>query len=203
MLCRPEHYFTTVAWSKNDEVMVSWLNRQQNDSRISFCNVTTGACVNEQTITQSGGWVDDSYTPPEFSSTGQQYLMILPQGQGGTLGNFKHLVLYDRSTKTIRSLTSGKWEVTSIHGWDETAQVAYFTGTAEGKPSVRHLYSVTTASAGGAPTCISCGTVNVQGKLCTSNSVSFSHGLSYFVHNCVGCSGTLDVPRSVIRRTSV
>lgn len=39
-----DHYFTTVAWATNDEVMIAWLNRHQNVSLLSFCNITAGIC---------------------------------------------------------------------------------------------------------------------------------------------------------------
>lgn len=185
--------------------MVTWLNRKQNDLRISFCSVGTGVCQIAQTIsTEPNGWIDDSFPTPRFSADGQRYLMTLSQDQGGTLGKFKHLAIFDRATGTHRMLTSGQWEVTGIAGWNLNSNVAYFTGTAAGKPAVRHLYSVSTATGGSTTVnCISCGTTNVNGKECTSNSVSFSRGLAYFVHNCNGCSGTLEVPRSVIRDSNV
>ena len=39
-----DHYFTTVAWATDDEVMIAWLNRHQNVSLLSFCNITGGIC---------------------------------------------------------------------------------------------------------------------------------------------------------------
>ena len=39
-----DHYFTTIAWATNDEVMIAWLNRHQNVSLLSFCNITGGIC---------------------------------------------------------------------------------------------------------------------------------------------------------------
>ena len=203
MKLRGEHYFTKVAWSKADEVMVTWLNRKQNDLRISFCSVITGVCEIAQMIsTGNDGWIDTSL-PISFNSDGQKYLMTLSADQGGTAGKFKHLAIYDRSTGTARMLTSGLWEVIGINGWDLASEIAYFTGTVTERPAARHLYSVSTATGGSnVVTCISCGTTNVNGKECTSNSASFSRGLSYFVHNCDGC-GTLQVPRSVIRDTNV
>ena len=71
-------------------------------------------------------------------------------------------------------------------------------GTAEDKPSQRQLYKVSTDSVGEV-TCVTCGSLNGDGKECTYNSVDFSTGSSYYVHGCDGPNA----PRSVIKRTLV
>jgi Dipeptidyl peptidase IV (DPP IV) N-terminal region len=71
---------------------------------------------------EPSGWVD-IYSPPKFSSDGQQYVMILPVSQG-EVGNFKHLTLIDRPTNQLKPLTQGRWEVTEIIGWDEVNNIA-------------------------------------------------------------------------------
>ena len=40
-----DHYIYRVAWPRNDEVFVAWMNRQQNSAWLSFCNATTFQCV--------------------------------------------------------------------------------------------------------------------------------------------------------------
>ena len=72
-------------------------------------------------------------------------------------------------------------------------------GTAEDKPAQRHLYKVSTRSVGAAVSCVTCGTLNSDGKECTYNSVDFSTNSTYYVH---GCNGP-NAPRSVIKRTLV
>lgn len=77
----------------------------------------------EYEVIEPKGWVDQ-YTPPKFSANGRKFLIILPVEQSVDAGNFKHLVLYDRDTKNLRALSSGRWEVTEILGWDETRGIA-------------------------------------------------------------------------------
>lgn len=117
----------------------------------------------------------------------------------GEAGNFKHLVHYDRDTTKQRPLTSGRWEVTEILGWNEETQTAYFIGTVTDKPAQRHLYKVKTTGDNPAAVCVTCGTVNADGKECTYNSVDFSPSLAYYVHGCDGPNA----PRSVIKETAV
>ena len=74
-------------------------------------------------LSESNGWID-LYAAPKFSSNGRQFLMIVPTKQDEA-GKFKHLVIYDRDSKTIRPLSSGRWEVTEILGWNEATQTAY------------------------------------------------------------------------------
>jgi len=188
-----DHYFITAIWTKSDEVYIPWMNRHQNVSYLVFCNSTTSACRTEQTLIEPNGWVDlDS--PPEFSSDGQRYLIILPVSQGA-MGNFKHLVLHNRNSATSQPLTQGLWEVTAILGWDETGNVAYISGTAVDMPAARQLYKVNTATA--EINCLTCGTVNADNQECLYNSITFSSDLSYYVHRCNGPH----VPRSVIKET--
>ena len=81
--------------------------------------------LKEYVLSEPNGWID-LYTAPKFSSNGRQFLMILPTSQG-EFGNYKHLVLYDRDTKTVRALTSGRWEVTEILNWNEATATACVT----------------------------------------------------------------------------
>jgi len=98
--------------------MVSWLNRHQNVSMLSFCSLSPDvSCQTEYELNEPNGWID-LYSAPKFSASGRQFLMVLPTAQGDA-GNFKHLVLYDRDHKTIRALTSGRWEVTDVLAWNE------------------------------------------------------------------------------------
>jgi dipeptidyl-peptidase-4 len=54
---------------------------------------------------------------------------------------FRHLYLYDLSGRQLVQLTQGNWEVTSLVGADETADVVYFAAT-EASALERQLYRV-------------------------------------------------------------
>ena len=153
-------------------------------------------------MTEPKGWVDQ-YSPPKFSKDGRKFIFILPVEQSGGVGNFKHAVLFNRDTGELKPLTSGRWEVTEIVGWEEASNTVYIVGTAVDKPAQRHLYKVDTSSNNNnnskEPDCATCGTLNFESKECTYNSVDFSQDLSYYVHGCDGPN----VPRSVIRETKV
>lgn len=78
--------------------------------------------MKEYELSEPNGWID-LYSAPKFSADGRRFLMILPTAQGAA-GNFKHLVVYDRDLKSVRALSSGRWEVTDILAWNEATQTA-------------------------------------------------------------------------------
>jgi len=165
---------------------------------LSFCQVASNvSCKTEYELSEPNGWID-LYSAPKFSADGRRFLMILPTAQGAA-GNFKHLVVYDRDLKSVRALSSGRWEVTDILAWNEATQTAYFIGTGVDKPAVRHMYSVSTEAGDGEAevTCVTCGTVNADNKECTYNSAEFSLDFGHYVHGCDGPNA----PRSVIKHT--
>ena len=47
-----DHYFTTVSWANDEEVMVSWLNRHQNVSMLSFCQVASNVSCKTVSLAQ-------------------------------------------------------------------------------------------------------------------------------------------------------
>lgn len=56
-----DHYFTTVAWANDKEVFIAWLNRHQNVSHLSFCNVETSSCDTVEKETSPFGIFDDFF----------------------------------------------------------------------------------------------------------------------------------------------
>ena len=54
---------------------------------------------------------------------------------------YRHLYVYDLSGRQLAQLTQGNWEVRSLVGVDEAAQIVYFTAT-EASPLERQLYRV-------------------------------------------------------------
>lgn len=56
----------------------------------------------------------------QFNRNGSEYVIILSNDQGGDVGGFRHVMLFNTS-KNARGepLTSGKFVVTEILDWDE------------------------------------------------------------------------------------
>lgn len=70
-------------------------------------------------ITETSGWVD-LFKPPIFSKDGSKMLVILSQNQGNNLGSYRHLTMLERKVDAeAQPLTSGRFVVTEILGWNE------------------------------------------------------------------------------------
>lgn len=145
-----DYILTSVTWISNDEIGLIIMNRVQNQANILSCNLSNMPCKdvrlfifksNNQSmlgkifndfilfyslqiyaLKSPQGWLN-LFTPPLFSSDGQRMLFIHPWDQGGQLGAYRHLTMYDSSTKNISAITSGKFTVNDILSWDNEQNI--------------------------------------------------------------------------------
>ncbi|XP_072903684.1 inactive dipeptidyl peptidase 10-like isoform X1 [Hemitrygon akajei] len=178
-----EYYITMVKWVSNTKTVVNWLNRPQNVSILTTCEITTGACSKKHEAV-SEVWLSKQNEEPVFSKDGSKFFMTVPVKQGGR-GEFHHIAMFTLQPKSeissVRHLTSGNWEVTQILGYDEVHQKIYFLST-EDSPRSRQLYSVHTAGSFHRQ-CLSC---NFQRENCTYFSAHFSPNNEHFILHCEG-----------------
>ena len=136
-----EFYIPRIYWtSRPDTLAVITLNRPQNEMKLFFFDVTTGG--RRQVMSEkSSTWIDvyDFYA-------GIQDMMTFPSGAHeffwiSDRDGWQHIYRYDYSGKLIRQVTSGKWSVTRMEGFDPKRQVIYFTST-QASPLQRQLYEV-------------------------------------------------------------
>nr|CAD7408174.1 unnamed protein product [Timema poppensis] len=127
------------------------------------------------------GWL----TPgtPLFDDAGTRFVTILSESQGEVDGDFNHVILIDTSSGERRALTSGRYTVTSIYGWNTEAAIIYYLGTGVDAPTNRHVYSVTE---GGVNTCLSCPIQTPEGNKCLYSTAAFSQDLSHYSITCSG-----------------
>nr|CAD7426093.1 unnamed protein product [Timema monikensis] len=127
------------------------------------------------------GWL----TPgtPLFDDAGTRFVTILSESQGEVDGDFNHVILIDTSSGERRALTSGRYTVTSIYGWNTEAAIIYYLGTGVDAPTNRHVYSVTE---GGVNTCLSCPITTPEGNKCLYSTATFSQDLSHYSITCSG-----------------
>uniref|UniRef100_A0A6A7G5S2 Venom dipeptidyl peptidase 4 n=3 Tax=Hirondellea gigas TaxID=1518452 RepID=A0A6A7G5S2_9CRUS len=193
-----DHYFSAVGWGSENSVSVIWMNRHQNLSIISQCNVR-GNCHDDLVhVSPDGAW-NDLYTAPMFDKTGDSYLMILP-GKQGSQGYYKHIYVRRTSDQTLEPLTSGTYEVAEILSWDVVNHIVYFTGAPAGKPGQRHLYYVGDLNSAQPKQayCITCDFKNDYSEDCNYNSGEPSKGSSYYVLTCNGPG----IPQITLHRAS-
>ncbi|KAG7272989.1 hypothetical protein CRUP_010173 [Coryphaenoides rupestris] len=177
-----EHYITMVTWATRERVAVRWLNRPQNTSVLTLCDVITARCVNNE--------------EPVFSQDATVFFITLPLENGGG-GAFNHIAMIkDQSEEqevSVRHLTSGGWEVFRVLAFDESTESVYFLSTEDG-PTQRQLYRVSTVS----PFERSCLSCSLSRDQCSHFQARFSPGCQ---HVLLGCRGP-GIPSTTVHRLS-
>ncbi|KAM8977521.1 inactive dipeptidyl peptidase 10-like [Pelodytes ibericus] len=174
-----EYYITLVHWITNIRLAVLWLNRSQNRSTLTFCDVTTGTCI-EKYRASSDTWIS-TQGEPVFSV--DAVFLPMPVKQGAQ-GEFVHVAMLSTQISSkedsTHMLTSGDWDVTKIVAYNRLNKTVYFLGT-EDMVRKRHLYSVGTSGSLNR-TCVSCDLI----PDCNFVDVVFSSGGNFFILYCKG-----------------
>nr|CAD7439496.1 unnamed protein product [Timema bartmani] len=205
-----DHILYTVTWPTDSAVVATWTNRVQNVAVITSYNLSSGVATTVHQWGEPEGWL----TPgtPLFDDAGTRFVTILSESQGEVDGDFNHVILIDTSSGERRALTSGRYTVTSIYGWNIEAAIisvsesialahlsrgtdevitcclcvpccSYYLGTGVDAPTNRHVYSVTE---GGVNTCLSCSIQTPEGNTCLYSTATFSKDLSHYTITCSG-----------------
>lgn len=131
-------YIARMGWTPEingeHKVWMFRLDRDQNDLDLLYADPdqhTTETILEEQEDT----WIDVESQKLTFLEDGEHFVW-----QSENSGH-KHLYLYRNDGTFVAPITSGEWDVTSFHGIDEAAGVAYFSAAAE-SPLERHLYAL-------------------------------------------------------------
>nr|XP_058945915.1 dipeptidyl peptidase 4-like [Pocillopora verrucosa] len=197
-----DHYVVNIAWASETAVIVTWLNRDQNEAIIHMCDLQQTSsylrsiCKQNSVVKVQNGWVDDKYQTPHFSKDGSYFITKWPFSQPGGVGKFIHLAKIGTKGNTDPvELTSGAWEVVKILAHDDKNEIVYFSATKE-SPTQRHIYSVKIKS--GELSCLTCGLPTViKGNKCSYYSASFSLGGSWYILYCQGPG----IPEVTLRST--
>lgn len=136
-----EYYIPRINWTGKDHFLsVMVLNRKQNHLKIHFFDVRDGSgkLVVEE---ESKAWIDvyDFFAGIShfifFPSNGKEFFWISERD------GFQHLYRFDYNGKLLNQVTSGNYEVTFVHGFDEKKNLIYYSST-EVSPLNRQLYVV-------------------------------------------------------------
>ncbi|MDR1381981.1 MAG: DPP IV N-terminal domain-containing protein [Tannerella sp.] len=140
-----DKYLTNITWSPDGESLyIAELNRGQDTCRLVRYNAETGAREAELFVETNARYVEP-----------QQPALFLPGNPGQFVwqsrrDGYNHLYLYDTDGKLLRQLTSGKWLVKEVSGFDEKGKHLFFTATAprdvrsagEGSPLETYAWQV-------------------------------------------------------------
>ncbi|KAJ8390509.1 hypothetical protein AAFF_G00103060 [Aldrovandia affinis] len=188
------YYISMVKWVSSTRLAVRWLNRPQNQSVLSFCEATTGACSEKHKMAMDI-WQNQRQEAPLFSGDGSVFYLTLPAKQGAR-GEFRHIAALpvQPAVPSVppRFLTSGNWDVTSLCTLDEENGKIYFLSSEESRQS-RHLYSV---DVGGVfqRQCLTCSLI----EGCSFFKAQFSPNHTQFILHCLGPG----IPKVTIHSTN-
>ena len=129
-------YFTNVAWGPDDKTIYMFeLNRDQNDCQLVAYDAETGnkkGSIYHET--------DEKYVEPQhpivFLPWDQDKFVMQSQKDG-----YNHLYLFNTKGEQLKQITSGKWVVMDVVGFNEKRQSVIIASN-ERNPIQRNLYSV-------------------------------------------------------------
>jgi len=129
-------YFTNVAWSPDSKTLYLFeLNRDQNDCRLVAYDAATGQRQQELYRETSEKYVEPMH-PITFLPWDSSKFLFQSQRDG-----YRHLYLYDLKKGRSTQLTSGKWVVMELMGFNEKAKSVIIASN-EISPIQRNLFAV-------------------------------------------------------------
>ncbi len=135
-----DRYFTNVCWSPDDKLVYMFeLNRDQNDCRLVSYDAATGAKMGEIYRETSEKYVEPS-VPIQFLPWDNSKFVMQSQKDG-----YNHLYLYNADGSLVKQLTSGKWVVMEMLGFDIEHKAIIITSN-EVYPIQKNIFSVDVAT---------------------------------------------------------
>ena len=129
-------YFTNVAWSPDSKtIYVFELNRDQNDCRLVSYDAEKGHRLQELDRETSTKYVEPMH-PITFLPWDSSKFLFQSQRDG-----YRHLYLYDLKKGRSTQLTSGKWVVMELMGFNEKAKSVIIASN-EISPIQRNLFAI-------------------------------------------------------------
>lgn len=134
------NYLPRMEWSGANELIVQQLNRKQNESKLYFCNTTTGeakqfyAETDKAWIDIKSRWNDDDPRGWEFIEKGKSFLWVSEKD------GWRHIYKVTRDGKETL-LTIGNYDIAAISAVDEIKNELYFIASPDNAIQ-RYLYKV-------------------------------------------------------------
>ncbi|MFM6976719.1 MAG: S9 family peptidase [Sphingobacteriaceae bacterium] len=159
-----DQYIPRIRWTQDPNTLcVLRLNRHQNQLNYLLADVASGESRVLMTETDKY-YVDIEKEQLTFLANGKQFINVSERD------GYNHLYLYDLKGKLVKQITTGKWEVTDVYGFDQKKGLIYYQST-ESSPLQRDVF-----------------VINLSGKnkrkistLPGTNNASFSTDFSFYI----------------------
>lgn len=133
-----DRYFTNISWSPDDKLIyVFELNRAQNDCCLYSYDACTGRWQSQLYREIHHKYVEPQ-SPIKFLPWDNEKFVMMSEKDG-----YNHLYLHDIDGNQLRQLTSGKWVVMSMVGFDPSTHSIIYTANEE-SPLQQNIYRVNT-----------------------------------------------------------
>ncbi len=158
-------YIPRVKWTEDPECLALYrLNRHQNKLELLLADAGSGKT--QVIYTETNKYyieIDDNW----YFLKNRKNFILTSEKDG-----YRHIYLYNMNGEEVLQLTKGNWEVTKIHGIDETKGLLYYT-SAETSPLEKDIFSISLD--GKRKTRLSSGS--------GTNSPEFSNKFQYYVNS--------------------
>ncbi|RWS10370.1 prolyl endopeptidase FAP-like protein, partial [Dinothrombium tinctorium] len=181
-----EHYLTYVQWTSDDEVMVMWTLRTQNQSVLTLCSRK-----NEWMCTQITKISSTLLTLKELSEAilpieTHAYFIRAPRPDT-QIGSYYHIAYnkIDKQESTYTNfLTYGDYDVTKLLGFDLESKTLYYQSSKEPNSEQRHIFNLVLddQEKNVASQCLTCDLKDD----CTFYDALFSPTSKYYILQCLG-----------------
>lgn len=137
-----QHYITRMEWSGNNELVVQQLDRKQQESKLMYCNTTTGVAATFWAESDDR-WVDMNTSDPRGWNwiNGNKDFLWISEKDG-----WRHIYKISKDGKSVNLLTKGNYDIGEIEGIDQTNNCVYFTASPENSTQL-YLYKAPLNSA--------------------------------------------------------
>ena len=136
-----EHYLPRMEWTDNNTLVVQQLNRKQQESKLIYCDVATGASTSFYTendnawIDIKSFWNDGDPAGWDWMDKGKSFIWVSEKD------GWRHLYKVSKDGKKETLLTIGKYDIDNIKCIDETNNEIYFTASPDNATQL-YLYKV-------------------------------------------------------------
>lgn len=135
-----DRYFTNIAWSPDSKTIYMFeLNRDQNDCKLVSYEAATGRKIAELYHETDEKYVEPTHPILFLPWDGNRFIM---QSQKD---GYNHIYLCTKDGKKIKQLTSGKWVVMEVLGFNSKQKTIIYASN-ECSPIQRNLWSISVAN---------------------------------------------------------
>ncbi|HRS53283.1 MAG TPA: DPP IV N-terminal domain-containing protein [Bacteroidales bacterium] len=116
-----DQYLTNISWSPDEKyILVAIVNREQNYYKLNKYDANTGEFISKLFEEQNDKYVEPLH-PAYFINNTHDFIWLSRKD------GFTHAYLYNANNNSLKQITTGKWEIDDIIGFDKNNQIAYFT----------------------------------------------------------------------------